>query len=152
MVADFPINNPEGAFTESGVRAAAEAAGAEVWWPRPRDFEPIRAGGEVIDVWPAFVKPLREATKVIGVAPAKDHNLCGASLTMKNWYGLLGGRRNRLHQRIHEAIADLAAMLRPTLVVLDATRVLVSNGPTGGRLRARAVSIAACSGPSSSCS
>ena len=38
------------------------------------------------------------ATKVIGVAPVKDHNLCRASMTTKNWYGLLGGRRNQFHQ------------------------------------------------------
>lgn len=51
---------------------------------------------------------------------------------MKNWYGLLGGPRNRLHQAIHEVITDLAQFIRPTLVVLDGSRLLVSNGPTGG--------------------
>jgi uncharacterized protein (DUF362 family) len=64
----------------------------------------------------------------------KDHNLCRASMTTKNWYGLLGGRRNQFHQDIHGIIADLALMLRPTLVVLDGTRVLFRSGPTGGSL------------------
>jgi uncharacterized protein (DUF362 family) len=71
---------------------------------------------------------------VIGVSPIKDHNLCRASMTTKNWYGLLGGRRNQFHQDIHGIIADLALMLRPTFVVLDATRVLFRSGPTGGSL------------------
>jgi uncharacterized protein (DUF362 family) len=53
---------------------------------------------------------------------------------MKNWYGILGGRRNRLHQEINRSIADLAAAVRPTLTITDATRVLVRNGPTGGNL------------------
>jgi uncharacterized protein (DUF362 family) len=53
---------------------------------------------------------------------------------MKNWYGLLGGLRHRLHQSIDLSIADLAAFLRPTLTVLDATRVLVRNGPQGGNV------------------
>jgi len=53
---------------------------------------------------------------------------------MKNWYGILGGRRNQLHQRIHTSIVDLAAALRPTLTIMDATRVLKHNGPTGGSL------------------
>ncbi|MDH7571539.1 MAG: DUF362 domain-containing protein, partial [Armatimonadota bacterium] len=74
------------------------------------------------------------ATKVIGVAPCKDHNLSGASMTMKNWYGLLGGARNQFHQNIHGVIADFAQMIQPTLVLLDATRVLMANGPTGGSL------------------
>lgn len=134
IVADNPINSPEGAFAKSGIKAAAEEAGAVVMYPRARDFRPLRVGGQVIDTWPVFYTPFEEVTKVIGVAPAKDHNLCGASLTMKNWYGLLGGTRNRFHQKIHEVIADLAFMMTPTLVFLDATRILMTNGPTGGRL------------------
>jgi uncharacterized protein (DUF362 family) len=55
-------------------------------------------------------------------------------MTTKNWYGLLGGRRNQFHQDIHGIIADLALMLRPTFVVLDGTRVLFRSGPTGGSL------------------
>jgi len=89
---------------------------------------------EVLETWPALSRPLSEATKLIGIAPVKDHGLSGASITMKNWYGLLGGRRNRFHQAIHEIISDLATMFSPTLVIADATRVMMRNGPTGGRL------------------
>ena len=55
-------------------------------------------------------------------------------MTTKNWYGLLGGRRNQFHQDIHGIIADLALMLRPSFVILDGTRVLFRSGPTGGSL------------------
>ncbi len=55
-------------------------------------------------------------------------------MTMKNWYGLLGGRRNQFHQQIHGVISDFPHMMKPTFVVLDATRVLMRNGPTGGKL------------------
>jgi uncharacterized protein (DUF362 family) len=51
---------------------------------------------------------------------------------MKNLYGVLGGRRNRLHQKIDDSIDDLADFIRATLTVMDATRVLVRNGPQGG--------------------
>jgi uncharacterized protein (DUF362 family) len=53
---------------------------------------------------------------------------------LKNWYGLLGGRRNQFHQAIHEIVSDLAIMVSPTLTIADGTRVLMRNGPTGGRL------------------
>jgi uncharacterized protein (DUF362 family) len=66
------------------------------------------------------------------VAPVKDHNLCHASMGLKNWYGLLGGRRNQFHQDIHAIISDLSLMIRPTLSILDGSRVLMRNGPTGG--------------------
>jgi len=53
---------------------------------------------------------------------------------MKNWYGILGGERNRLHQQIHQSLVDLAAFMLPTLTVMDCYRVLLRNGPTGGNL------------------
>jgi uncharacterized protein (DUF362 family) len=77
---------------------------------------------------------LIEADKVINIPVAKHHNLSNYTGAMKNWYGVLGGRRNRLHQNIHLSIADLATFMRPTLTVLDATRVLLRNGPQGGNI------------------
>jgi uncharacterized protein (DUF362 family) len=106
-----------------------------VYLPGPADFEMLEVpGAKWIREWPFFWTPFRGATKVIGVAPVKDHNLCRASMTTKNWYGLLGGRRNQFHQDIHGIITDLARMMRPTFVLLDGTRVLFRSGPTGGSL------------------
>jgi uncharacterized protein (DUF362 family) len=141
IVADHPIESPEACFARSGIRAVVEEEGAEAVWPTGSDFENVvlrrradRQAGEALESWPVFTRPLRQATKLIGVAPVKDHNLCSASMTLKNWYGLLGGRRNQLHQAIHEVISDLALLLRPTLVIADATRVMMRSGPTGGRV------------------
>ncbi|MDA0748803.1 MAG: DUF362 domain-containing protein [bacterium] len=134
LVADNPINQPEGCFFKSGIQRASEEIGAELILPRPSAFEPIEINGEVLSTWPMFYRPFEKATKVIGIAPCKDHNLCGGSMTMKNWYGLLGGQRNQFHQRIHGIVSDFPHMIKPTLVVLDATRVLMRNGPTGGSL------------------
>ena len=134
-VADNPIESPESCFVRSGVRRASLDAGATVHLPAPADFETlVTPGATHIARWPFFWRPFVGVTKVIGVAPVKDHNLCRASMTTKNWYGLLGGRRNQFHQDIHGIIADLALMLRPTFVVLDGTRVLYRSGPTGGSL------------------
>ncbi|MCC7492618.1 MAG: DUF362 domain-containing protein [Fimbriimonadaceae bacterium] len=145
LVIDNPINQPEGCFHKSGIAAAAAAAGCEVVMPTPARFATLAVGrfrgadgqlsgqrGDALDTWPLFYDPFKTATKVIGIAPCKDHNLCGASLTMKNWYGLLGGRRNQFHQQIHGIISDFPLLMRPTLVVLDATSILMKNGPTGG--------------------
>ena len=55
-------------------------------------------------------------------------------MTMKNWYGLLGGRRNIFHQDINTIIAELAMMVKPTLVILDGTQIMMTNGPTGGSI------------------
>ena len=134
IVADNPINQPEGCFFKTGIQRATEDVGAELMLPKPSAFKPLKIDGEVLSTWPMFHRPFEEATKVIGVAPCKDHNLCSGSMSMKNWYGLLGGRRNQFHQHIHGIISDFPHMMKPTLVVLDATRVLMRNGPTGGSL------------------
>lgn len=134
-VADNPIESPESCFARSGIRAATLNAGGRLYLPEPSQFELLGTTGATwISRWPFFWRPFDGANKVIGVSPIKDHNLCRASMTTKNWYGLLGGRRNQFHQDIHGIIADLALMLRPTFVVLDATRVLFRSGPTGGSL------------------
>ncbi len=65
--------------------------------------------------------PFAKANKLIGIAPVKNHHRSGASMTMKNWYGLLGGRRNMFHQDINNIIAELAMMVKPTFVILDGT-------------------------------
>lgn len=134
-VCDNPIESPEDCFIRTGIRKAALAAGARVYLPNASAFATLSTPGATwIEEWPFFWHPFQGVDKVIGVAPVKDHNLCRASMTTKNWYGLLGGRRNQFHQDIHGIIADLALMMRPTFVVLDATRVLFRSGPTGGSL------------------
>ncbi len=134
-VADNPIESPRACFERSGLAAAAVASGARLMVPGPRSFVELETpGAALIPRWPVFWEPLRGADKVIGLAPVKDHNLAGASLSAKNWYGLLGGRRNQFHQDIHTIIADLVQMMRPTFVLLDGSRVLRRNGPTGGNL------------------
>jgi len=134
-VVDNPIESPEACFVRSGIRRAAVEAGANVYLPSEGDFELLNVPGAThIESWPFFWRPFHGANKVIGVAPVKDHNLCRASMTTKNWYGLLGGRRNQFHQDIHGIISDLALMMRPTFVLLDGSRVLFRSGPTGGSL------------------
>ncbi len=134
-VCDNPIESPESCFAKSGIQKAAVEAGARVFLPRPGDFATLNVpGAKWIENWPFFWRPFQGANKVIGLAPVKDHNLCFASMTTKNWYGLLGGRRNQFHQDIHGIITDLALMMRPTFVLLDGTRVLFRSGPTGGSL------------------
>jgi uncharacterized protein (DUF362 family) len=132
-VADNPIESPPDCFIKSGIGAATERAGGRVYMPDSNAFRMLHTpGAQLIEDWWFFHRPLTNVDKVIGVAPVKDHNLCHASMGIKNWYGLLGGRRNQFHQDIHEIVSDLSLMMKPTLTILDGTHVLMKNGPTGG--------------------
>ena len=133
IVTDVSCNDPRRCFQRSGIQEAAKREGAEVILPDPTRFREVNLGGDVLQNWLVF-EPFLIADKIINMPIAKHHGLTGATLGMKNWYGILGGQRNRLHQQIHESLADLAAFMRPTLTMMDAYRVLLRNGPTGGNL------------------
>ena len=133
IVTDASCNEPNRCFQRSGIWRAAHALGATVILPAAHRFRELRMKGDVLDQWPIYT-PLVNADKVINVPIAKHHNLSKFTAAMKNWYGMLGGRRNRLHQNIDVSIADLATFMRPTLTVMDATRVLLRNGPQGGNI------------------
>jgi uncharacterized protein (DUF362 family) len=135
VVTDNPINDPASCFTLTGIADSARKAGARVLLPRDDLFSPMTVkDAKLIRNWPVLYKPFTGINKVIGMAPLKDHHRSGASMTMKNWYGLLGGRRNIFHQDIHSIIMELAMMVKPSLVILDATTAMMTNGPTGGSL------------------
>jgi uncharacterized protein (DUF362 family) len=133
VVADSSCNDARTSYDRSGIASAAGRAGAEIVLPEPRRFKEVNLQGDSLTTWPVF-EPFLAADKVINLPIAKHHSLTGVTIGMKNWYGLLGGQRSRLHQRIHESLVDLAAFARPTLTIVDAYRVLLRNGPTGGSL------------------
>ena len=133
IVTDVSCNEARRCFHRSGIQAAALAEGAEVILPDPELFREVEMGGLVLNSWPVL-SPFLEADKIINVPVAKHHVLTGATLGMKNWYGILGGERNRLHQQIHQSLVDLANFMLPTLTVMDCYRILLRNGPTGGNL------------------
>jgi len=133
IVTDVSCNEPRRCFQRSGIARAARDEGAEIVLPEERLFRQVNLRGDVLGEWPVL-EPFIAADKMINFPVAKSHGLTGVTLGMKNWYGILGGARNRLHQRIHESLADLAAAMRPTLTLIDAYRVLIRNGPTGGSL------------------
>jgi len=132
-VVDVPVNDAERCFTRSGIGDAARASGARVILPDSNAFRRVNAEGVTLRTVEVFY-PLLEADRVINIPVAKHHGLTGATLAMKNWYGVLGGHRVLLHQDIHRSIVDLALMVKPTLTILDGTRVLMANGPSGGSL------------------
>jgi uncharacterized protein (DUF362 family) len=132
IVTDISCNDPRRCFARSGIAAAAAATGAEVLEARrlhlvAAALPGLSAGLEIVD-------ELLRADRVINVPVVKHHSLCKATLGMKNWFGMMGKGRNRLHQDINRALAELGATFRPALTVVDATRVLVTNGPVGGSL------------------
>jgi uncharacterized protein (DUF362 family) len=131
-VTDMSCNEARRCFYRSGIFEAVEKAGGIIEIPEETRFKDTNMG-ELLGVRPVY-NSYFEATKVINLPIVKHHSLTGVTLGMKNWYGILSGRRNQLHQNIHESIAALGDFMRPTLTIMDAFRVLQRNGPQGGNL------------------
>jgi uncharacterized protein (DUF362 family) len=132
VVTDISCNDPRRCFARSGVADAATAAGADVIESGTLRMVPASLAGLATGL--EVIEELLRADRVINVPVAKHHSLSRVTLGMKNWFGVLGRGRNRLHQSIDHALAELCASFRPTLTVIDATRVLLANGPQGGSL------------------
>jgi uncharacterized protein (DUF362 family) len=133
VVSDNPNNDGRRTFARSGIQAAAEKAGARVFFLDPRKFKRMGINGKVLREWEVYTEVV-EADKLINVPIVKHHGYSAVTLGMKNLMGVIGGQRSRYHQDLTNSIPDLAAFVKSHLVVLDAVRVLTANGPTGGSL------------------
>jgi len=130
-IADHTIHGAARCFAVTGVGAVAKNTGADLVHPRSSLMRDMQLRGERLNVWPVFT-PIIEADKLINLPVAKVHGLSGLTLGMKNWIGAVGGRRNALHQDIHQTIVDLTRFFTPHLTLIDATRILTRHGPSGG--------------------
>lgn len=129
-VMDNPCNDARRSYLRSGIKDAAEQGGASVEYMDERRYKDVEVGGGVLKKWPVYVDFL-EADKIINVPILKHHGLSQVTIGMKNWFGAVGGRRNLLHQNIHQSMVDMNNFFKPVLTIVDAYRVRVQNGPQG---------------------
>jgi uncharacterized protein (DUF362 family) len=133
-VFDNPCEDPRRCYVSSGIMQAAKEAGATVSYIDERRFRKMEIKGEALKTWEVYQEAV-EVDKVINVPILKHHSLARLTMGMKNFMGLVGGDRSRIHWHLDQAIVDLTAFFKPTLVVLDAVRILTANGPQGGSLK-----------------
>jgi uncharacterized protein (DUF362 family) len=138
IVADGSCDDADRAYQMSGIAAKASDAGAEVILPAPDRWKDVLLHGRRIETWPILAAAL-SADRVINVPVAKHHGLARYTGALKNWFGILGADRHQLHGNLSASIVDANRFLRPTLTVIDATRVLLRNGPKGGNVADAAV-------------
>lgn len=132
-VFDRTVTDPRRCYKQSGISDAAYAMGGIVSFVDERKFRDIKLPGYALKSWPLYTEIL-EADKVINIPIAKTHGLSTLTLGMKNWMGIMGGSRGRIHQRIDGSLVDISMVIKPTLIILDAVRILTANGPQGGDL------------------
>lgn len=131
---DRPVNDPRRCYVQSGVADAVKPLGADLEHVDERKFKEMTIKGQTLKSWPLYAD-LFEADKIINIPIAKHHSLAKITMAMKNWMGVMGGSRRQIHQKLDESLADLGLVIKPTLTILDAVRILTANGPQGGDIK-----------------
>jgi uncharacterized protein (DUF362 family) len=133
-VFDVTCNDARRSYENSGIEKAAKEKGAHVYFadtwnvlkakfshPSPMEGWPVLRDAVMCDVF-------------INVPVMKHHALTGMTLSMKNLMGICAGTRGLMHPGIGAKLVDLTEFISPDLTVIDATRYLTKNGPTGGNV------------------
>jgi len=137
MVFDRTCNEERRCYVNSGMKEALATIAdrrLKFYHPDPRKFVPVDIErGKAVNRLEIYRDAL-EADSYINVPVAKHHSLSRLTLGLKNSMGVLGGDRGQMHHNLGQKLADLATVIRPTLTMIDATRILLRNGPQGGDL------------------
>lgn len=123
-------------LTSTGMRAAAESAGAKVLaledepWVRLEPPE-AKAIGHFY-----FSRPVYEADVVINIPVIKTHRFAEFSCSLKNFVGAVHPRYRPSvtfwSGDWHERIAEINLAVHPALTVADGTTTMIDGGPTSG--------------------
>jgi len=135
LVFDRTCNEERRCYVNSGIQDAMQTIQdnrLKFFHPDSRKFVPvdIKRGKAVKRL--EIYKDALEADTYINVPVAKHHSLSTLTLGLKNSMGVLGGNRGQMHHNLGQKLADLATVIRPKLTLIDATRILLRNGPQGG--------------------
>jgi uncharacterized protein (DUF362 family) len=121
-------------YRNSGIEDAVKKAGGLIYHISDWKFYPGSfPQGSIMQDWPLF----RDAVMCdcfINVPVAKHHSLSRLTLSMKNFMGICGGDRGEIHRNIDRRLVELTAFMKPELTIVDAWRILLRHGPTGGKL------------------
>lgn len=133
-VMDMPSGGtPAAAYSVSGIEEAVKAAGGEMTIMSHLKYARYEIPeGRDITEWEIY-QDVMETDVLIDVPIAKHHSLARITAGSKNLLGVVA-QPNRIHRNLGQRIADLVSVIRPTLTVVDAVRILTNHGPTGGSL------------------
>lgn len=141
-VFDRTCNDPRRCYVSSGIKSAVEqfarknrVEGAlQIYHVEDRKFVRTSIPNALaIREWELYRDAL-EADKIVNLPIAKHHSLAGVTLGLKNMMGIMGGNRGQVHYRLPECLVDIHRRVPVALTVIDAGRVLVRSGPSGGNL------------------
>ena len=134
IVMDNPVSSdPAHCYSASKISAAVKAAGGSMKVMGGSGYKRYAIPGHLLKTHPLYAA-IVNADVLINVPIAKQHGSTGLTLAGKNMMGCTSNRQKMHTLGLSQSIAEINAKLRPELTVIDAMRILVHNGPSGGSL------------------
>jgi uncharacterized protein (DUF362 family) len=139
LVFDRTVNDARRCYVKSGIQAAVDSIGdarARCVYMEQKHYLPIDIdNAKSIKQFDFYKDALpTNCDCYINLPIAKNHVLAKLTLGLKNVMGVIGGNRGEIHKDMGQRLADLNLVVTPRLTIIDATRILLRNGPTGGKL------------------
>jgi len=131
LMPEKPCSPAKESFKRSGIGEVAARAGGKLYDPTDRDFRKIEIAKGVILKQAEVVSAILDSECLINMPVAKSHGGSGLTISMKNWMGSVKDRGFWHRNNLHQCIADLSTVIKPNLIIVDATRILLTNGPQG---------------------
>jgi len=130
VVIDNPVNQWNVTYITSGIKEAVEKANG-IMKP-PAEWVTVNVNGEILKE-AEVLKDVVECDVLIDVPVVKIHGGGVVTLAMKNFMGIVKDRGYFHRTNLHRCIAEITKYILPKtkLIVLDATRIMLTNGPQG---------------------
>jgi uncharacterized protein (DUF362 family) len=129
---DHTCDNYQFTFLRSGLKETAQKAGADIFSGHGHNVYKqveVPRGKKLKTV--EMLKDVLEGDVFINFPLPKHHFATELTLGMKNLMGTVWDMEQLHKIDLHQCIADINTIRKPDLVVVDAIRILTTNGPKG---------------------
>lgn len=132
VVPEYTCSPSKVAFSRSGIEDAVAKAGGRMYAAdKPEYFQKVQIPKGVNLKESEVVKDLLDCPCIINMPVAKSHSGAVLTLSLKNWMGSARERGSWHRNNLHQCIADFNTFMKAHLVIIDAIRIMTTNGPQG---------------------
>ena len=129
---DHTCDNYQFCFARSGLKKTAQDAGADIFSGHGRNVYKqvnVPKGKKLKTV--EIIQDVLDGDVFINFPIPKQHFATELTLGLKNLIGIVWDMEQLHKIDLHQCIADINTVRKPDLVVMDAIRILIDNGPKG---------------------
>ena len=129
---DHTCDNYQFTFSRSGLKETAQKAGADIFSGHGRNvYKQVELPKGKKLKTAEVLRDVLESDVFINFPLPKHHFATELTLGLKNLIGIVWDMEQLHKIDLHQCIADINTLRKPDLVVMDAIRILTTNGPKG---------------------